>query len=248
MTTKPKVIAIIPARYDSTRFEGKPLAKIHGRPMIELVYKNVMKCELLDEVIIATDDKRIYDAVLGFGGKVEMTDTKHPVGTDRCAEVAERSDADIIVNIQGDEPLVQPKMIEDLVKPLLDDESIEVTNLISKIDDIGDYVDNTVCKATLDLNGFLLYLSRSPIPYPRSRNDYIVYKHIGIYAFRRDFLLRYVKMKQTPMELIEGIEFLRIIENRLLVKAVEIEDHLISVDTMSDLIEVEKILSKQALE
>ncbi len=240
-----KIVAVIPARYQSTRFQGKPLAKILGKPMIEHVYFNAKKCRLLNEVVVATDDQRIYDAVNGFGGKAIMTSDQHPTGTDRVAEAARQLDAGIIVNVQGDEPLIQPQMIERTIRPLLDDRKVQVTNLISRLSDIGDYIDSGVVKAAIDLQGDLLYLTRSPIPFPKTRQGYVVHKQIGLYAFRKNFLFRFVKMPQTPLELVEGVEFLRILENGFKIKAVVTDYSAVSVDTLSDLIEVEKILRRK---
>lgn len=246
MKNKTKIVGVIPARYQSTRFEGKPLALILGKPMIYHVYKQCRKCKLLDEVIVATEDERILNCVNGFGGKAILTDTKHPTGTDRVAEVAQKVKADIIVNIQGDEPLIQPGMINSLVKPLLADPSVYVTNSIAEIKNIGDYLDSTVVKAAIDCNKDLLYLTRSPIPHPKTRQKYMVLKQIGLYAFQKNFLLKYVKMKQTPLELVEGIEFLRILENGYKIRSVMAGFNPISVDNLSDLIEVEKIMSQLA--
>lgn len=239
-----KIVVIIPARYRSTRFEGKPLARICGKPMIYYVYNSAAKSEFIDDVYVATDDERISAAVRKFGGKVIMTSPDHPTGTDRIAEAAKKIDASIIVNVQGDEPLVKTKMIEQAAQPLLEDKRICVTNLISKISDIGDYIDTTVVKAVIDRSHFLLFLSRSPIPYPKTRQNFIVYKQIGLYAFRKSFLLQFVDMKQTALELIEGVEFLRILENGYKVKTIETTFKTISVDTLSDLCEVEKILKR----
>ncbi|MHC4123471.1 MAG: 3-deoxy-manno-octulosonate cytidylyltransferase [Planctomycetota bacterium] len=245
MKNNKKIVAVIPARYHSTRFEGKPLAKILGKPMIQHIYENTKECNLLDDTVVATDDQRIVDVVEGFGGKAVLTSRGHSAGTNRVAEVAKYLDADIVVNVQGDEPLIKPSMIEEIVRPLLEDDSLKTANLIMKIADIGDYVDTTVVKATIDKDGFLLYLTRSPIPYPKTRQEYVVYKEVGLYSFRREFLLKVAEMKQTSLELIEGIEFLRLLENRYKVKAVVVEGNMMSVDTLSDLIEVEKFLQKE---
>ncbi|MBU1121390.1 MAG: 3-deoxy-manno-octulosonate cytidylyltransferase [Candidatus Omnitrophica bacterium] len=245
MAKNKRIIAIIPARYKSTRFEGKPLANILGKPMIYHVYKNVEKCDVLDDIIVATDDRRIFDVVEDFGGKAVMTSAQHPTGTDRIAEAAVALESDIIVNVQGDEPLINPDMISQVVQPLLDDNAINVANLIAKVSDIGDYVDVSVVKTAVDKNEFILYLTRSPIPYPKTRQEYVIYKQIGLYSFRREFLFEFVKMKQTSLELVEGIEFLRILENGHKVKAVITEYAAISVDTLSDLMEVEKILKER---
>lgn len=239
-----KVVAIIPARYSSTRFEGKPIAKICGKPMIYYVYKNARACNIIDSLYVATDDERIARVVKDFGGEVIMTSPNHPTGTDRIAEAASKIDADIIVNVQGDEPLVRAEMIEQAVNPLLEDETIYVSTLMSKISNVGDYVDNTVVKVVKDKNDSVLFFSRAPIPYPKTRQNFIVYKQIGLYALTKSFLIEFVNMKQTDLELIEGVEFLRILENGYKIKGVETEFETISVDTISDLCEVEKILNK----
>ena len=237
-----KIVAIIPARYKSTRFEGKPLAIIKGKPMIQHVYDNAKECKLLDDVYVATDDSRIAEVVWEFGGNAIMTRPEHHTGTDRVAEVANFINADIIVNIQGDEPMINANMIIDVVGPIVLDSSILVSNLLTKIKNIGDYIDSTVVKAVMDKDGFVLYLTRSPIPYPKTRQGYAAYKQIGLYSFRKDFLKKFVDMEQTPLELIEGIEFLRILENGYTIKGVVTDQNTISVDSLSDLKEVEKCL------
>ncbi|HLD69250.1 MAG TPA: 3-deoxy-manno-octulosonate cytidylyltransferase, partial [Candidatus Omnitrophota bacterium] len=196
------------------------------------------------ELIVATDDRRIFDVVSGFGGNVVMTSSRHPTGTDRVAEVSQKLDSDIIVNVQGDEPLIMPQMLAQVVQPLLDERSINVTNAITQIVSPADYLDATVVKAVKDKKGDLLYLTRSPIPFPRSRERFVIYKQIGLYAFRRPFLRRFVQMEQTDLELVEGIEFLRLLENGYRVRAVISQYNPISVDTISDLKEVEKIMKK----
>ncbi len=235
---------IIPARYASTRFEGKPLAKIHGHPMIYHVYKRVEQCNLVDELMVATDDQRIFDVVSDFGGNAVMTSPEHPTGTDRVAEVSEKLDSEIIVNVQGDEPLIMPEMIDQVVQPLLNENSINVTNSITKIISPADFIDSTVVKAVIDKECNLLFLTRSPIPFPKTRQGFVVYKQIGLYAFRRPFLRRFVQMEQTDLELVEGIEFLRLLENGHRVRAVISNHNPISVDTVSDLKEVERIMRK----
>lgn len=245
MRVNNKVVAIIPARYHSTRFEGKPLAKILGKPMIYHVYKNIKKCDILDDVVVATEDERICKAVKNFGGKAVLTSPDHQTGTDRIAEAARHIEADIIVNVQGDEPLVRSDMIEQIAQPLIEDRSIKVVNLISQVSNLGDYVDTSVVKTAIDKNGFIFYLTRAPIPYPKTRLGYVVYKQIGLYSFRKDFLLEFTEMEQTKLELVEGIEFLRILENGYRIKAVLTDYNAISVDTLSDLIEVEKVICKE---
>jgi len=244
---KEKIVAIIPARYHSTRFEGKPLAKINGKPMIYHVYKNVVDCSIIDALYVATDDERIKKAVEDFGGNVIMTSPTHPTGTDRIAEAAEKIDADIIVNVQGDEPLVRSDMVTQAVTPILESADVSVTTLMTKITSLGDYVDSTVVKAAIDKFSNILLLSRAPIPHPKTRQSFAVFKQIGLYAFRKPFLMEFVQMEQSSLELIEGIEFLRILENGLKIRGVETEFSTIGVDTLSDLCEVEKIIKKNLL-
>jgi len=236
-----KIAVIIPARYSSTRFQGKPLADIMGKPMIYYVYKRVLRNKNIDEVFVATDDDRIRNVVEQFGGNVIMTSDSHPTGTDRIAEAAQQVDADIIVNVQGDEPLVHPQMIDEAIAPIVKG-NIEVVTLMTKIENIADIIDTSTVKIVQDINGFALFLSRSPIPYPQTRQNYSVYKQIGLYAFTKNFLLKFATFDQTPLELNEGIEFLRIIENGHKLGTVETEHRSFSVDTISDLHEARKIM------
>jgi 3-deoxy-manno-octulosonate cytidylyltransferase (CMP-KDO synthetase) len=247
-----KITAIIPARYASVRFEGKVLADILGKPMVQHVYERTAKASLVSEVIVATDDERIYAAVSAFGGRVEMTDRGHETGTDRLAEVAGRLDSDIIVNVQGDEPLIEPGMIDEAVKPLVDDPSIEMGTLKSQIKTLHDFLSPNVVKVVTDKQGFALYFSRSPLPNYRDKwNDLkdekfsagviLSYKHVGLYVYRREFLLRYSKMSPTPLELAEKLEQLRALENGFRIRVVETGHETIGVDTPVDL---EKVVER----
>ena len=231
------VMGVIPARYQSTRLPGKPLANIHGRPMIQWVYESVSRSTLLDEVIVATDDSRVIDVVERFGGSALMTSRHHATGTDRVAEVADRYDVRIVVNIQGDEPFINPGMIDEVVLPLLDDESIPMSTLMHEIRDAEDLNNTNVVKVVCDAKGFALYFSRSLIPYPRHEELHHAYEHIGIYAYTKNFLLRYAKMSPTPLEKIESLEQLRVIENGLLIRVVQTtQDYIpLSIDTEEDL-------------
>lgn len=246
--TRPKIVAIIPARYRSTRFEGKPLADIGGKPMIYHVYRNVQLCPLVDYLAVATDDQRIERAVREFGGNVVLTSDQHPTGTDRVAEVASQLDADVIVNVQGDEPLMQAEMITQIVTPHLGASAPDVTTMVTKIQDIGDLIDNTVVKVVKDKHDFALFLTRAPIPYPKTRRGgYVVYKQVGLYAFKKQFLLDFTKMEQTPLEAIEGVELLRALENGYRVKIVETKHSTISVDTLSDLYEARRVMQSKGM-
>ena len=216
-----KVLCIIPARYASTRLPGKPLREIAGKPMIVRVYERAVRAKLVQDVVVATDDERIRAAVEEHGGRAVMTRTDHATGTDRLAEVAEKmQDYDLIINVQGDEPLIDPAVIDALVEPFLADEE-EMAN------------PNNV-KVITDLTGNALYFSRARIPYARNAGAK-VYKHIGIYAYRRDFLLDYARMEQTPLELSESLEQLRALENGHTIRVIETDAVFIGVDTEDDL-------------
>lgn len=263
-------IVIIPARYDSTRFPGKPLSLLKGKTLIQHVYENSQGAHLVEDVIVATDSETIFEKVLSFGGKAVMTDRSHPSGTDRIAEVATSMDYDIIVNVQGDEPLIRPQMIDDVIA-LLDDERASIGTLIKKITDTGEIMDPNIVKVVFDKDGFALYFSRSPIPYHRdewkSLKDLVTsnelrvtsgkhdthhlslvtchycYKHIGIYSYRREVLLALSRMEPTELEKREKLEQLRALENRMTIKIQETFFETFGVDTPEDLERVEKCLS-----
>ena len=241
---KQKVLVVIPARYASTRFEGKPLAKILGRPMIYHVYSRAVKSRIADEVVVATDDERIRKCVDDFGGKAIMTSVGHQTGTDRIAEVAEESDSEIIVNVQGDEPLLDPEMISQVVQPLFNNGEVNVVTLAGRISDPADFVDFMNVKVVMNIDNDVMFMSRAPIPYPKSRQNYCAFKQIGVYAFKRDYLIRFASMKQTPMEIIEGIELLRVLENGQKLKGAITEHRTYSVDTPSDLAEINRMLAR----
>lgn len=247
-----KITAVIPARYSSTRFPGKALADINGRPMVQHVYERTMRAKLVAEVIVATDDDRIASAVKGFGGRVEMTSRDHETGTDRLAEVAARLNSDIIVNVQGDEPLIEPAMIDEAIAPLLNDPSIVMGTLKSRIRNLHDFLSPNVVKVVTDGAGFALYFSRSPLPNFRDKwNDLkdeafasgklLCFKHVGLYVYRRDFLLGYACMAPTMLELAEKLEQLRVLENGFRIRVVETAHESIGVDTPADL---DKVLEK----
>ncbi|GAB6099444.1 3-deoxy-manno-octulosonate cytidylyltransferase [Halanaerocella petrolearia] len=238
-----KVVAIIPARYSSTRLPGKPIKKINNKPMIQHVYERTNQAQNLDQVIVATDDERIYQAVKEFGGRVEMTSSDHQTGTDRLAEVAQDIEADVIVNVQGDEPLIAPEMIDQAVGPLLEDKSLQMGTLKHPITDSEELENPNLVKVVTDKNDFALYFSRSPIPYPRQENDITYYKHIGLYVYRREFLLQYTDLPATPLEQQESLEQLRALENGYRIKVIETEHQSIGVDTPQDLEKVRELVS-----
>ncbi len=237
-----KVLGIIPARYGSTRFPGKPLALLAGRPMVQWVYERAAQAELLNEVIIATDDQRIFEAVNKFGGRVVMTRADHPSGSDRIAEVAAKSNAEIIVNIQGDEPLLEPAAIDLGVKILLDHPAGQVGTLVRPIRDAADLRNPNIVKVALAQDNTALYFSRSAIPFCRgAKTDAewlqqpTYFKHIGLYIFRRETLLQFVKWPPGVLEKIESLEQLRLLENGVKVHVAVTEYEARSVDTPEDL-------------
>jgi len=254
-----KITAIIPARFASVRFAGKVLADILGKPMVQHVYERTAKAAMVSEVIVATDDERVAAAVRTFGGRVEMTDKGHETGTDRLAEVAARLDSDIIVNVQGDEPLIEPAMIDEAIKPLVEDSSVLMGTLKSRIKTLHDFLSQNVVKVVTDRAGFALYFSRSPLPNFRDKwNDLkdekfvsgkiLCYRHVGLYVYRRDFLLQYARMSPTFLELAEKLEQLRVLENGYRIKVVETEFETIGVDTPGDLEKVvERLKAEEAL-
>lgn len=241
------IVGIIPARYASSRFEGKPLVDIFGKPMVQHVYERACLAETLDEVIVATDDRRIYDAVIGFGGNVQMTGAC-ATGTERVARVAERLTCDIVVNIQGDEPLLKPAQLELMIHPFIA-QDVQVATLKQRIENVADYRDVNVVKVVTDLKGDALYFSRAPMPGridETALQDFPVYRHVGLYAYRRMQLLAFTKWDSTPYEKAEGLEQLRFLEHGVPIHVVETDTPLIGVDVPADLARVKRILSATA--
>lgn len=240
-----KVLGVIPARYASTRFPGKALADILGKPMIQYVYERAKMAKTLSSSLVATDDQRIFHAVKNFGGEVAMT-AQHPTGTDRIAEIASRFDTEILVNVQGDEPLIEPAMIDQAVQPLLDDSHIDLSTLVHRISSEEEYINSNVVKVILDKKGFAMYFSRSPIPYIKSgawKKEAPIYRHVGLYVYRRHALLNFSQMPPAIFETIEGLEQLRFLENGFRIKVVETEYKSIGVDTPEDLEKVRRIMN-----
>ena len=231
-----KVLCVIPARYASTRLPGKPLALIAGKPMIQHVYERASRAAIPSEVVVATDSELVAEAVRNFGGKVMMTSPEHPSGTDRLAEVAlSYGDADVIINVQGDEPMIPPEIIDRLAQAFEDNEDLNMATLKTVMDE-ADYNNPSAVKVVTDQNGYALYFSRSLLPYPRNKPaDFKVYKHVGIYAYRRSFLLSYAAYEPTPLEQIEGLEQLRVLENGERIKVLECKFKGIGIDTPEDL-------------
>lgn len=241
-----RIVGVIPARYGSSRFEGKVLADIAGKPMIQWVYERANQSKTLDELFVAVDDPRVQSRVEGFGGKAILTGAHHKSGTDRIAEVVEKMAADIIVNIQGDQPLIDPNMIDEAVQPMIDNPEIEMSTLKREIEK-DEFDDPGVVKVVVDEQDFALYFSRSLIPYPRHDEDLRVYEHIGLYVYRKDFLLKISKMPQGYLEKIELLEQLRVLEKgyRILVVETKMDKAAgISVDTPEDIEKVERLINE----
>lgn len=239
-----KIIGIIPARYGSSRFEGKPLADIHGKPMIQHVYERAKKSKSLEEVYIATDDERIRDASVAFGATVIMTSPHHNSGTERVVEAAKDLSADIIVNIQGDEPLIKPCIIDAAVKPLLKSPDTLISTVASRIKDKEDFYDKNVVKVVIDNQHNALYFSRSAIPHNDVNLQYAL-KHIGLYVYSMKFLLKYPDLLPSKLEEIEKLEQLRFLENGYNIKVCMVEYDAIGVDTPEDLTKVKEILKNE---
>jgi len=242
-----QVIGLIPARWASTRFPGKPLHLIAGKPLVQHVWERCQECSKLDKIVVATDDQRIYDAAIAFGAEVVMTSTDHPTGTDRIAEATKAfPEATHVINIQGDEPLIEPTLIDELASSLLEDKEISMATAANQIDDDTLLNDPNVVKVVLRLDGDALYFSRSPLPYRRSESPELkLYRHKGIYAYRRDFLENFVTWKPSPLELAESLEQLRALENGARIKVIITDDESGGVDTLEQANELETFLLSQ---
>lgn len=249
MEQKSKVVGIIPARYGSSRFPGKVLAKLLNKPMIQWVYEFTMKSKSLDQLLVAVDDIRVKQCVEDFGGTAIMTKSDHQSGTDRIAEAVENIEADIIVNIQGDQPLFDAVMIDECVEPMLNDDSVLMSTIKTKINE-EDFYDPAIVKVVVDENDDALYFSRSLIPFSREKQQIDVYEHVGLYAYRKDFLLKISQMPQSNLEKIEMLEQLRVLEKGYKIRVVNTSSNRsrgVSVDTPDDLIRVKKIMQDMDL-
>ena len=237
-----KILCVIPARYASTRLPGKPLKDVAGKPMICRVYDRASQAKTLSGVVVATDDERILRAVEDHGGRAMMTAKDHPTGTDRLAEVAAAyPDVDLIINVQGDEPLIEPSLIDELGRAFDGDAELQMATVMTPMEDEAEQKNPNNVKVVTDKNGCALYFSRSLLPYPRNDAGTPVYKHIGIYAYRRDFLLAYAKMAPTPLERTESLEQLRALENGYKIKCIRTNARFVGVDTPEDLAKVNEI-------
>lgn len=236
------ILCVIPARYSSSRLPGKPLADIAGKPMIQRVYERAALAKRPERVVVATDHSLIYETVESFGGHAIMTSPDHSTGTDRLAEVAERNpDVDLIINVQGDEPMIRPEVIDLLAEAFDNNPDLHMATLMTEMDK-SEYYSPSVVKVITDLQGYALYFSRSLIPFPRAELGLPAHKHIGIYAYRRDFLLTYAKLVPTPLERTESLEQLRALEHGYHIKVLKTNFQSVGVDTMEDLEKVNLLL------
>ncbi|MCL4855887.1 MAG: 3-deoxy-manno-octulosonate cytidylyltransferase [Flavobacteriales bacterium] len=237
-----KILGIIPARFGSTRFPGKPLVDIDGKTMIQRVFEQAKSCTSLTDVIVATDDERIFNEVTRFGGKVAMTSTNHQSGTDRCAEVVTNltENFNVVINIQGDEPFINPEQIKQLCNCFADSKT-QIATLVKKISSSEDLFNENKVKAVIDKNNFALYFSRNPIPYFRCEpkenwlNKHNYFKHIGIYGYRREALLQFTSWPVAPIEDSEKLEQLRLLYHGVPIYMVETQHKPIGIDTLEDL-------------
>jgi 3-deoxy-manno-octulosonate cytidylyltransferase (CMP-KDO synthetase) len=254
-----RCVVIIPARYASSRFPGKPLVPIAGRPMIQHVYERAARARLVDAVLVATDDQRIVEAVQASGGQAVLTASTHATGTDRIAEVAAQLTCDIVVNVQGDEPGIAPEAIDAMVQPMLEDPAMRMATLARPLRDVAELLTPHVNKVVVDRSGYALYFSRAPIPYDRRAWPEApqllaaagtlppippgCHVHMGLYAYRRDFLLQLAQLPQTPLEQVEQLEQLRVLEHGYRIRVVLTTYESVGVDTPADVARAERLLA-----
>ncbi len=252
-----KVVAVIPARWQSTRLKGKVLADINGKPMIQHVWERVSKAHSVDDVIVAADKEKVIKAVESFGGKAVFTSPEQPSGTDRIAELANGIDADVFINVQADEPLVHPLMVDELAQVFEYEKGLQMATLIKRIHHKEDINDPGVVKAVVDRKGYALYFSRSPIPFIREKEEQAellpdstispdisarYFKHIGLYSYTKDFLFTYTNLPKSMLEMDEKLEQLRVLEHGYKIKTIETRYDTIGVDTQEDLEKVRQVL------
>lgn len=245
-----KTVAIIPARYASSRLEGKPLVDIAGKPMIEWVYEAASRSRLIDRVIVATDDRRILERVKHFGGEALLTSARHASGTDRVAEAAAELHCDTVVNLQGDEPLMEPGVIEGVVELLKEYKDVYMASAQSPIRSIAQFINPNVVKVVADRDNYALYFSRSPIPCQHLSSDEdaltsLGFRHIGLYVYRKDFLMKVVRLEPSPLEKQERLEQLRVLENGYRIKLTTTHYDSPGVDTAADLERVREIICRR---
>lgn len=241
-----KILCVIPSRIRSTRLPRKPLLPIQGKPMVQWTYENAIRCPILSDVVVATDCEEIAEVIHKIGGKIVMTDPELQTGSDRVAVVAEQyPDVDVVINLQGDEPFIKPRMLEQLVAPYLKGEFPEMTTLAYPLEMKTKYTEPGAVKVITDLYGNALYFSRSPIPYFRTSEKAPVYHHMGLYAFRRDFLMHYKTLPQTPLEKTESLEQLRVLEHGFKIRVCLTEDRTLEINTPEEYEQAQKFCYKE---
>lgn len=241
-----KTAIIIPARYGSSRLEGKPLIEVNGKPIIQWVYEKAQQAKLADMIIVATDDERIFNAVKAFGGGVEMTSVNHKCGSDRIREVAERHpEISYIVNLQGDEPLIKPESIDSVARNVQEDDNADISTLIRVLTDEKEINNPNLVKCVIDNNGYALYFSRSKIPFERNYGIATFYGHLGIYGYKREALMKMTSLEQTPLERTESLEQLRALENGMKIKTSVVDFVPVGIDTLEDLEKFKEIISQK---
>ena len=241
-----KTAIIIPARYGSSRLEGKPLIEVLGKPIIQWVYEKAQMAKLADIIIVATDDERIYNAVKNFGGNVEMTSVNHKCGSDRIREVVERHpEISYIVNLQGDEPLIEPASIDEVIKNVKNDETTDISTLVRLLSDEDEINNPNLVKCVRDLSGFALFFSRSKIPYERNCGIAEFWGHLGIYGYKRNALLKMTSLPQSPLERTESLEQLRALENGMRIKTSVVDFVPVGIDTADDLEKFKSIVASK---
>lgn len=241
-----KTAIIIPARYGSSRLEGKPLLKVAGKPVIQWVYEKAMQAKLADMIIVATDDERIFNAVKEFGGEVEMTSKDHKCGSDRIREVVDRHpEISFVVNLQGDEPLIEPSAIDDVARNVQEDEKADISTLIRVLKAEDEINNPNLVKCVVDISGYALYFSRSKIPFERNPISGNFYGHLGIYGYKRAALIKMTSLPQTPLEKTESLEQLRALENGMKIKTSVVDFVPVGIDTAEDLEKFKKIVEER---
>lgn len=237
---------IIPARYGSSRLEGKPLLKANDKPIIQWVWEKASKCPLVDRVIVATDDERIFNACKDFGAEVEMTSINHKSGSDRIAEVASRHpEIGYIINLQGDEPLIEQANIELVIKGVLEDEKADISTLLREIKDEEEAQNPNLVKCVFDVNNYAMYFSRSKIPYERNSGKSKIYGHLGIYGYKREALFKMTQLPQTTYEMAESLEQLRALQNGMKIKVAIVDNIPVGIDTMEDFEKFKKMVEER---
>lgn len=239
-----KTAIIIPARYGSSRLEGKPLIEVNGKPIIQWVYEKALQVKSADMIIVATDDERIYDCVKSFGGVVEMTSTEHKCGSDRIMEVVARHpEISFVVNLQGDEPMIKPESVEEVIKNVKFDDNADISTLIRVIESEDEINNPNLVKCVTDVSGYALYFSRSKIPYERKSGIATFYGHLGIYGYKREALIKMTELAQTPLEKTESLEQLRALENGMKIKTSVVDFIPVGIDTAEDLEKFRELVS-----